>query len=144
MLQAIGCFVQNSAQKNLTRCESVCPLRVLDNEPFLTKNSLRSLQRRWNCGNNVLWQRLLVCSSCCCCVHNLPCWYRRHTADLPFDGVKLTLSLSVHNLCTCQAHRPKQIHKKDWTKRRSLMPAANPPGQSLPISFGSLGRLAGH
>lgn len=111
-------------------------MSVLDNETFLTKNRIRSLNLIWdNCGDNVLWQWLLVCLSCCCWIHDLPCWYRRHTVDLPFDGVKLTLSLSVHNLCTCKTHRPRQIHKKDCTKRRSLMPTANPPGQSLPVSL---------
>lgn len=53
-----------------------------------------------------------------------PCWYRRHTVDLLFHGVKLTLFPYIY-LSSCPAcsrfgaYSPKQTHKKDWTKHKS-------------------------
>lgn len=69
-----------------------------------------------------------------------PCWYRRHTVDLLFHGVKLTLFPYIY-LSSCPAcsrfgaYSPKQTHKKDWTKHISLVPTANPlPDYGLTVS----------
>ena len=71
-------------------------------------------------------------------------WYRRHNQSAN-HGVKLTLSLSMSNLCSCQAHSflgATCSQGGTWeglNKHISLMPT-NPPVKSLTASCGALDR----
>ena len=88
----------------------------LDKETFLIKNNIRksnlifchqTRDLELNCEKDDLWPWLACVSILLLLYPQFSLlWSRGHnpSASLPFHGVKLTLSLSLHHLCSCQAH----------------------------------------